>query len=230
MNISSNKNLVNLITGFFFVVAIVEVTAEMFAYKPFLFIFKPLISIVLMFLYWNSSNQRNVLFFLTIFFSLLTNMFFIPNTEKMLFLGILSLLIHRFLIIYYIAKLTKLKDYIPLLIATIPFLFVFFYLMTISTEIPKNSFYILVLQNVLVSIIGGISLSDYVMNDNKKYTLLLIFGLLTVMLYFIVFIEKYYLGNLSPVIFRPIAMILNAMVYYVFYRFVIETELQNSEN
>lgn len=230
MNISNNKNLVKLITVFFFVVATVEVIAELFAYEPFLFVFKPLISVVLMLLYWNSSNQRNVLFFLTIFFSLLTNMFFIPNTDKMLFLGILSLLIHRFLIIYYIAKLTKLKDYIPLLIATIPFLFVFFYLMTISSEIPKNSFYILILQNVLVSIIGGISLSDYIMNDNKKYTLLLIFGLLTVMLYFIVFIEKYYLGNLSPVIFRPIAMMLNATVYYVFYRFVIETELQNSEN
>lgn len=230
MNISNNKKLVKLITVFFFVVATVEVIAELFAYKPFLFVFKPLISVVLMLLYWNSSNQRNVLFFLTIFFSLLTNIFFIPNTDKMLFLGIINLLIHRFLIIYYIAKLTKLKDYIPLLIATIPFLFVFFYLMTISSEIPKNSFYILILQNVLVSIIGGISLSDYIMNDNKKYTLLLIFGLLTVMLYFIVFIEKYYLGNLSPVIFRPIAMILNAMVYYVFYRFVIETEFQNSEN
>lgn len=230
MNISNNKKLVKLITVFFFVVATVEVIAELFAYKPFLFVFKPLISVVLMLLYWNSSNQRNVLFFLTIFFSLLTNIFFIPNTDKMLFLGIINLLIHRFLIIYYIAKLTKLKDYIPLLIATIPFLFVFFYLMTISSQIPKNSFYILILQNVLVSIIGGISLSDYIMNDNKKYTLLLIFGLLTVMLYFIVFIEKYYLGNLSPVIFRPIAMILNAAVYYVFYRFVIETEFQNSEN
>ncbi|WP_310377554.1 hypothetical protein [Flavobacterium sp.] len=230
MNDFNNKNVIKLITTFYFAIAIVEVTAELFAYKPFLFVFKPSISVVLMVLYWNSSNQRNVLFFLTIFFSLLTNMFFIPNTEKMLFLGILSLLIHRFLIIYYIAKLTKFKDYIPLLIATIPFLFVFFYLMTISSEIPKNSFYILILQNVLVSIIGGISLSDYIMNDNKKYTLLLIFGLLTVMLYFIVFIEKYYLGNLSPVIFRPIAMMLNATVYYVFYRFVIETELQNSEN
>jgi hypothetical protein len=229
-DLSNKNNLAIGITVLYFAVATVEVTAELFAYKPVLFIFKPLISLLLMTLYWTTSNQKKILFFLTIFFSLTTNVFFIPNTEKALFIGIVALLIHRLLMIYYIIKLTKIKDYVPLLLATIPFLFIFFYLLTISTEIPRNSFFLLIIQNVLVSIIGGIALSDYVMNDNKKYTLLLIFGLLTVMLYFIVFIEKYYLANLSPVIFRPIAMVLNVTVYYVFYRFVIETEDQNLEN
>ena len=55
---------------------------------------------------------------------------------------------------------------------------------------------------------------------------LLIFGLLSVMQYFIVFIEKYYLMNLAPIALRPFAMFLNASVYYAFYRFIMDAEKQ----
>jgi nicotinamide riboside transporter PnuC len=86
---------------------------------------------------------------------------------------------------------------------------------------------VLIIQNILVSVLGGITISDYMMNNKRKNPWLLIFGLLSVTLYFIVFIEKYYLSDLSPGIFRPMAMILNTMVYYTFYKFVIETERSN---
>ncbi|MFV8341916.1 hypothetical protein [Flavobacterium sp. XS2P39] len=145
----------------------------------------------------------------------------------MLFLGLIVLLIHRLLMIYYIVKLAKLKDYIPLLIAIVPFLFVFFYLLSITEGLTSKSYGILILQNILISILGGISLSDYVMNDSKKNPWLLIFGLFSVMQYFIVFIEKYYLSNLAPTVFRPLAMLLNITVYYAFYRFVIDVENSN---
>ena len=220
----NKKTLENLITGFYFALALIEVTAELFRYKPLLFLLKPLLTVLIMILYWNISNQRNKLFFATLFFSLVTSVFFIPNTEKMLFFALIALLIHRLLMIYYIVKLAKLKDYIPLLIAIVPFLFVFFYLLSISEGLTSKSYGILILQNILISILGGISLSDYVMNDSKKNPWLLIFGLFSVMQYFIVFIEKYYLSNLAPTIFRPLAMLLNITVYYAFYRFVIDVE------
>lgn len=224
MILKNKKTLENLITGFYFVLALVEVTAELFRYKPLLFLLKPLLTVLIMILYWNISNQRNKLFFATLFFSLVTSVFFIPNTEKMLFFALIALLIHRLLMIYYIIKLAKLKDYIPLLIAIVPFLFVFFYLLSILEGLASKSYGILILQNILISILGGIALSDYVMNDSKKNPWLLIFGLFSVMQYFIVFIEKYYLSNLAPSIFRPLAMLLNITVYYAFYRFVIDFE------
>lgn len=231
MNLVNNNNLVKVITTCFFAVAIVEVISELFAYKPFLFIFKPLISILLIVLYWYTSSQRNILFFMAILFSLITNVLFIPNTEKLLFVGLLFFFFQRMITIYYIARLLKLKDYIPVAIAAIPFLFIFFYLLCISKVSPTSNYFILLIQNILISIIGGITISNYVMNNNnKRNTFLFIFGLLALTQYFIVFIEKYYLANLSPVIFRPIAMILNTTVYYMFYRFVLETEAQNIEN
>lgn len=222
------NNLEKLLIASYFAVAAVEVTAELFSYKPFLFIFKPLISVVLMLLYWNTSHQRNPLFFLIILFSMITNVFFIYDTEAMLFLGLIVFFIHRLLMIYYIIKLVKLKDYIPLAIAMIPFLFIFFYLLSITNGLTLRSYGILIIQNILISILAGIALSDFVMNDGKKETSwLFIFGLLSVTQYFIVFIDKYYLSNLSPIIFRPLAMILNASVYYAFYKFCMVFEKLN---
>lgn len=224
---NKESNFEKLIIVLYFAVAAVEVTAELFSYKPVLFIFKPLISVLLMLLYWNSSKLRNLLFFLVIFFSLITNVFFIPNTEKALFIALIAFLVHRILTIFYLIKLTKTKDYIPLLIATIPFLFFFFYLLSVSGEMEESRYIVLMIQNILVSVLGGITISDYMMNYNRKNPWLLIFGILSVTLYFIVFIEKYYLSDLSPGIFRPMAMILNIAVYYTFYKFVIETERLN---
>jgi hypothetical protein len=226
--LNNESNLKKAILVIYFTVTLVEVIAELFLYKPFLFLFKPLISIVLMILYWNISNQRNPLFFFVIFFSLITNMFFIYDTETMLFLGLITFFIHRLLIIYYIIKLIELKDYIPMFIATIPFLFFFFYLLSITTELTTKSYVILIFQNILISIIAGITLADFMMNNSKKNTTwLFIFGILSITQYFIVFIEKYYLSELSPMSFRPIAMILNASVYFAFYKFVIAIERLN---
>lgn len=226
---NKESDLEKLIITLYFAVVTVEVIAELFSYRPFLFIFKPLISVVLMLLYWNTSNQRNPLFFLAILFSLITNVFFIYDTEIMLFLGLITFFMHRLLMIYYIIKLIKLKDYIPLLIAMIPFMFFFFYLLSITSELTARSYVILIIQNILISIIAGITLSDYVMNNGKKDTTwLFIFGLLSITQYFIVFIEKYYLSDLSPVSLRPLAMLLNASVYYTFYKFVMAIEKLNN--
>ena len=226
--LSKKNNFEKLIVTLYFAVVAVEVTAELFAYKPFLFVFKPLISVVLMLLYWNTSHIRNPLFFATILFSLITNMFFIYNSETMLFLGLIVFFIHRLLLIYYIIKLIKLKDYIPLLLAMIPFAFFFFYLLSITNGLTMRSYGILIIQNILISIIAGITVSNYIMNNSKKDTTwLFIFGLLSITQYFIVFIEKYYLSDLSPVIFRPLAMILNAAVYYTFYKFIMAIEVLN---
>ena len=110
----------------------------------------------------------------------------------------------------------------------IPFLYFFFYLLSISAFLTTRLYYIVIIQNVLVSIIGGIILGHYIISNSKKATWLFIFGLLTICQYFIVFIEKYYLWGCSPLVFRPLAMILNTGVYFSFYKFVIANEKLNN--
>jgi YhhN family len=212
------------ITFIYFLVASAEIIAELYENKLSVFILKPLFSIILMLLYWNTSNQKSNIFFIAVFFSMITNLFFISKSEEVLFIGLILFLIYRILVIYYIFKLTKIKDFVPLTIAIILFLFVFFYLLSICSGLSTNSYNILIVQNILIAVIGAMALSRYVMNDVHKYPWLLMFGLLSVTQYFIVFVEKYYLSDLAPPSLRPLAMVLNIGVYYTFYKFVIEIE------
>jgi len=227
-NFSQKSHPEKIIFVLYYIVATIEVIIESFSNKPLLFVFKPLIPILLLALYWVTSQKKDSFFFVAVALALITDVFFIPNTERMLFFGLLFFFINRILIIYYIVKLIKIKDYIPLIIAMIPFLFIFFYLLFISSEITSRTYYIVIIQNILISILAGIILSHYMMFSNKNATWLFIFGLLSVTQYFIVFLEKYYLSGVSPAIFRPLAMVLNTGVYFSFYKFVVANEKLNN--
>ncbi|TDD77387.1 hypothetical protein [Flavobacterium caseinilyticum] len=218
----------NAIVGLLFSFAIIEVVAELFSFKVILFAFRPLIALMILYLYWITSKERSVLFFITIFFLLLTSIFIILETELFLKLGLVGIVIHRLLLIIYIIKLNKVKDYIPILIAIIPFVFIFSYLLSISDGIPEGSYYPLLVQNILVSILGGVILSNYFMTETTNTPWLSIFGVLFIALYFTVFIEKLFLNNLPPTYFRPLGMVLYVTSYYAFYKFVIDTEKLNT--
>ena len=213
----------------FFVCVLIEVTAEMFSATSLIYIFKPLMSVGIMMLYWNASKVKMPIFFVVILLSMITNILFIPNTYELLMAALFIFMIHRILLIFYVVQVIKLKDYVPLLIAIVPFLFVFFYLLSVSSDSSASGYFVLIIQNILISIVGGLALSEYVMNYNKMNAWLFIFGLLSVMQYFIVFIEKYYLMSLAPIAFRPLAMLLNAGVLYTFYRYIIDAEKKHSK-
>lgn len=217
------------IIGLLFSFSIIEVLAELFSFKVILFAFRPLVALLIIYLYWVTSKERNMLFFMTLFFLFLTSIFILSGSITFLILGLIGVLTHRILLIFYIIKLNKIKDFVPILIAIIPFVFIFSYLLSISDEIPKGSYYPLVVQNILVSILAGVILSNYFMNDSNNSPWLAIFGLLSTALYFTVFIEKCFLSNLPPTYFRPLAMILFVTSYYSFYRFVIDIETINAK-
>ena len=159
---------------------------------------------------------------------MLTSIFIISESKYFLTLGVVGIVVHRVLLIVYILKLNKVKDFRPILIAIIPFIFIFSYLLSISDEIPEGSYYPLLVQNILVSIIGGVILSNYFMNETTNTPWLSIFGVLSTGLYFTVFIEKLFLNNFPSTYFRPLGMVLYVTSYYAFYKFVIDTERMNS--
>ena len=215
------------IVWLFFAVVIVEVLANLFSFEAIVFAFKPLVALLLMYLYWISSKERSWLFLSTLFFLLLTSILILFDSELFLDIGLFSILIHRILIIFCVVKLNKIKDFVPVIIATVPFIFVFSYLLTISDEITKDSFFPLVAQNILVSILAGLVLSNYFMNLDSYTPWLSIFGLVSIALYFIVFIEKCFLSDFPPTYLRPLGMVLFATSYYTFYKFVMEAEQLN---
>ncbi|WP_441735335.1 hypothetical protein [Flavobacterium sp. W20_MBD1_R3] len=221
--------LENTFIGLYFSFAVIEILAEIISFEPLLFAFRPLTLMLLMCLYWITSKERSFVFFTTIFFALVSSIVMEIDPDKLLLYGVISFVVHRMILIFYILKLNKTKDFIPIIIAFFPFIFIFSYLISSSVEIPEGSYNYLVIQNILVSIIGGIVLSNYFMNETKESPWLSIFGLLSIGLYFIVFIEKWFSANLTITYFRPLGMILHVMAYYSFYKFVIDSEKSITE-
>lgn len=217
----------NQLTVLLFLVALTEIISEYFRFLPLIYVFKPTISVVLMALYWVTSAKREVLFFLTISTSLLTNVLFIPNDIQFIFLGLIAFVIHRIINIYYIIKLTKIKDILPILLASVPFFLIFFYIFIDTDLLSKEVFYIMILHNILISLMGGFALANYVLNENNRSMWLTICVLFFVSLHFLIFIEKFYI---SLNIFRPIAMTLNTFAYYSFYKFVLANETNNQSS
>lgn len=225
----SRKNIVKSLTVCYFIVAFFEVITEYFQNTSLICILKPIIPLILIGLYYIESDKKNMLFVLALLLSLITNILFIPNTPQCLLYAVIVFTAHRIISIYIIFSLQKVIDFIPIIIATAPFLLIFFYLFTETAEIPENSFYIIIIiQNILISLFAGVALASYVMNDNKQNSILLISALLFVMLQFVIFVEKYFLTNEFQELFRPMAMTLNALAFYSFYKYVIFSEKSNN--
>lgn len=224
-----NKNQrIYLLTVAYFIIAFFEVIAEYVVDKPIIISLKPVLPLILIVLYYLDSPKRNIIFIIALLVSFISNILFIPDSPTFLFYAVLIFTLHRIISIYLIFSLQKVIDFIPLIIATSPFLLIFFYLFSETPEIPPNSFYVIIIQNLLISLFAGIALSSYVMNDNKQNSILLISALLFVMLQFVVFVEKYFLTNEFEELFRPMAMTLNALAFFSFYKYVVTAEQSNN--
>jgi hypothetical protein len=221
------KSILKYLTLCFFAVALFEVISEYLQDAVLIYSLKPFISLFLIIIYCIESERKNLFFVLALLLSLMTNILFIPNTPDYLHYALLVFTIHRILVVNLVLRLQKIRDYVPVIIATVPFLLIFFYLFMETAEIPERSFYLLILQSILISLFAGISLSSYVMNDNKQNSVLLIAVLLFVMLQFIVFIEKYLLVYEYTSILRPMAMTFNILAFYSLYKYVIIAEKSN---
>ncbi|MGV3696826.1 lysoplasmalogenase family protein [Flavobacterium sp.] len=219
--------ILNTLTIGYFAIAFFEILAEFLVNRPTICILKPILPLLLILLYWIESYEKDKVFIIALLLSSITNILFIPDTPTYLFYGVLVFTVHRILVIYLIFLHQKVKDYIPIIIATAPFLLIFFYLFSETVEIPENSIYILIFQNLLISIFAGVGLSSYVMNDNKQNSILLISALLFVMLQFVVFVEKYFLINEFEQMFRPLAMTLNALAFFSLYKYIVTAEKSN---
>jgi len=87
------------------------------------------------------------------------------------------------------------------------------------------SLYPAVVNGILISILSGISLSNYVLDDNRNNSWLAISTLLAIVLVYLFMIQKYYLPN---DIFQPLSALIFAAAHYAYYKFVLISEKQKS--
>ena len=223
MKVNKYRSSLQIFNIFYFAFLLIYVSCELLFVKSFP-AFKLIMLFILMLQYWKTSQLNNNLFFIIFSLLLFSDLFIIYNTQNTILCGSVFFILHELVLAYYIIKVIKLKDFYPLLIAIIPFYLIFFCLFEISDVITNDNFYILVLQYNLVSIIGGIALSNYMISNTTENKKLILFGLLFVTLYSILFMQKYWISTLTSANYNIITLILNAIIYYLFYKWVIEIE------
>lgn len=218
----NNKTLVTVISSFYFILALFEILTYFIFDQVFPFSTIS-IPVLLTGLYILISENRNKFFIIVLLF------LFIENVWSLFFdlkfsLSIICSSIQKIVLIVLILKLIKVRNYLYLSIISIVFLLIFLYLFSTTNEISFVDFKFLMLQNILISILGGIAVSTYMLDDNRQNSWLLISILLFIGLRFILFIQGFYLTDLTLPVIKPIIITLNVFAYFTLYKFVIEAE------
>lgn len=205
----------------FFTVAFVEVIAEFFLEQTYICILKPLLVPLLAVIYWKTSNVKNHYFFIAMFFSMLGNIFFISSEFNSILLGVIFFLFYRIVAIYVIMKNVEIKNYGIVFLGSIPFLSVFIYISFLTMNELESGLYLYIIQALFMSFLGGIALSNYMINPNRTNYWLLVSCILFAIIQIIIILKIYYI---AIHIFQPLSMILYVFAQYGFYKFVLLSE------
>ncbi len=210
-----------IITAAYFAFSFVEILAEYYKNTILLYSFKPLLLVILAFLYWKTSQKVNPIYIAALLFSWLANLFFISHDFRDIFIGALLFFIYRIMSIYIVMKHIRLPGIFPIVIGCVPFLFIYMYLVNLTYKDIGEGLAIFITQCVLVSFLGGLSVGNYILRSNKASTMLLMSTLFFAITQFIFVIRIYYI-NVN--IFQPAAMALFVIGQYMFYKFLILAE------
>jgi hypothetical protein len=220
MVIKKDKEIIFL-NAIFFSIAFIEIITEFLTDKLPVYIIKPLLIPLLTFIYWKSSIIKDGYFIAALFFAFVANIFFISTDFVSILTGTIFFGFYRIIIIYLIIKKVKVKSFFPVFLGGIPFIIVFLYLTSLTMNELGDGLYIYIVQIILMSILGGLSVANYMLDDRRMNYWLLISCMLFTLIQFILVLKIYYL---SIFIFQPLAMFLYVFAQYSLYKFMINSE------
>lgn len=220
-DMARDKKIEAFLTALFFIVSLVEIVAEYFEATFVVYLTKPMILLVLGILYWKTSPKANGIYMAALLFSWIANLFFISADFAYIFIGALLFGVHRILTIYIVIRHIKLPGIFPIVVGCVPFLFIYMYLVNLTHEDIKEGLSIFIVQCILISFLGGLSVGNYVLRSSRASTMLLMSTLFFAISQFIFVIRLYY-AELN--IFQPMLMTLFVIGQYMFYKFLILAE------
>ena len=177
------------LTLLYFAIAFMLLVAEYGKFTLLLFIFKPLLIPSLTLLYLTVSKDKCYWYLVALFFAFLSNVFLLFTDSKLLLYGIVAFLFYRIGSIITVIKRGDKIVLLPLALATVPFLFIFSYLIYVMVNPNNPNFYPSIINDIIISIFSGLGLSHYVMNDSKQNSWLIISTLLFT---FLVIVQQFF--------------------------------------
>lgn len=223
-----NKKLLVVISKVVF--ALVAISLTLASYFNLSFLIAPLKFVVLpllMIVYYVSSEVRNIVYLVAIFFATISNILFIYSTLEFIYAGLVSFLVFRGLLLYQIYQESEKVYLVSFLLGFILFSLPNAYLFYITTVSLGSIFYFGLANIILNAIIGGIAISNYTYQNNLANTSLLISSLLFVVLSVLFIIQKFYI---FIQIYEPLRVIILLSAHYFYYYYLIFAEKSKTKN
>lgn len=208
-------------TVLFFVITGFLILAEYYQIKVMVFVLKPLLIPCILLIYHISAKKKCYWYLLALFFAFLSNIFLLFSNSSLLLCGLVAFFFYRIATIFSVIKNGDRILILPLILASVPFFFMFSYLINLMISADHPTFYATIFNDVIISIFSGIGLSSYYMNDSKQNSWLLISTLLFSFLVILFMFENFYI---SFYIFKPLSALVFSLAQYAFLKFIIESK------
>lgn len=218
---SDGSRIILPLTIAYFLIGLIEIIAESNADVPLIKLTKPLLMPLLILIYWYSSKKKDLLFVLVLLSVWCANIFLISKTNSFIVAGAICILINRILTLYAVVKIIKFPGYMPMLIGSLPFLFLYLYIVNLTYYELGEGFTLFVLQGIFLILFGGFCLGNYIMKSNLPNTFLLISTLLFTAAQFLLLMKLLYE---SYAIFQPVSILFFVIGQYLLCRFVLFEE------
>lgn len=216
-----NNLQANLLLLAFSVVSLIEIGAEYCGDKLLVWMSKPLILPLLMLYYLKRSRKPNGFFIIALLFSWIANLLFIQTEFQFIFYGVFCFLIYRVLVIYIIVNKVKMPNSMPLILGSVPFIFLYVIVTFYTYGTLGNNVYLFLLQGAFTIFLGGFSLGNYIMIPSRANSLLLISTMFMAFNQFI-FLLKFYYSEVN--LLQAIAMILFVLGQFLLTRYMFYAE------
>lgn len=217
-----NKNF-KVFSTLFIAIVLLLIIVVFFEFKTIEYVLKSISIPVLMMLYILTSKRKNISYLLALLCAAVSNILFISTDADLLNYGLIAFLIYRIITIILVIKASPKLSFFTVAVGSVFFLFPLLYFIVLTDSSLGQSFLVAVINVILISILGGLSLSNYLMEEGFKHTWLLISTFLYTIIVFLFVIQKYYL--FIP-IFQPIRVLVLMSAHYFFYLYLLMTEKQ----
>lgn len=219
------KDILKIVTLSFFILSTIEIIGE-FLYSDFLIsLTKPLLLPLLLFLYWYDSSKVSKFYIVALLLNWCANVLFLSVVSEVIFVATILFMLSRFFIFITIFEKLRSLNFVPILIGSIPFLFLFTYLINlIYEEVFGYTVIVVLLQSLFMSVIGGFALGNYIMKNDEGSKYLLVGSLFFALNIFALGV-KYYFLDLG--FLKPVSMIFFLAGHFIFLRFMLISEREN---
>ena len=176
---------------------------------------------LLILMYFLASKVKSTLYFSALILFFFAYLFFRENTPFFNFIGAIISLAYRILIFIIVYKSIENKNWLAIVLASIPFFFIYLYALLLIEKEVKMDFYPWVINGFLTSFIGGMATFNCLFQDKKRLYWLFISAILFVIQIGVFLINKYYFPD---EILRMLTIILFGISNFTFYKFVLLQE------